>query len=282
MLPSSIWLICFVWGEFVCYLLLVWYADGRSKSGFNREDEWGYRALEPMRCCISSIALVLLKTGIIHHPNAEKPVEVDYAQMTTAQKLLLFWRKPAVSDFRLLVIWSADACWQRKCWWDGIDVELPTVDSKPARTVKLWARRVWTLELSLVGNYMVFMGANGHDCIQVWHRVLRIFNTRTVGLRSAVYWYIGVKFTLASSYITWSFPAYASLACVSGQWFHSSDTEWAQRFPLCHLSLSRPWRNDQITCAKISANILSSLCPPFSLHAFLLLLAPFLFFWQLW
>ncbi|KAG5639659.1 hypothetical protein H0H81_008820 [Sphagnurus paluster] len=36
-------------------------------------------------------------TGIIHHPNGEKPVEVDYAQMATAQKLLLFWRKPAVS-----------------------------------------------------------------------------------------------------------------------------------------------------------------------------------------
>lgn len=39
---------------------------------------------------------------------------------------------------------------QRKCWWDGLDVELPTVDGKPAMTVKLWARRVWTLELSLV------------------------------------------------------------------------------------------------------------------------------------
>lgn len=66
-------------------------------SGFNREDEWGFRALEPSRCCISSIALVLLKTGIIHYPNNGKPVEIDYAQMATAQKLLLFWRKPAVS-----------------------------------------------------------------------------------------------------------------------------------------------------------------------------------------
>ncbi|KAF8956069.1 phosphatase activator [Flammula alnicola] len=62
-------------------------------SGFDREDEW---------------ALVLLKTGIVHHPNGEKQVEIDAAQMATAQKLLLFWRKPA-----------------RKCWWDGLDVELP-------------------------------------------------------------------------------------------------------------------------------------------------------------
>jgi len=102
-------------------------------SGFDREDEWGFRALEPSRCCISSIALVLLKTGIIHHQNGEKQVEIDTTQMATAQKLLLFWRKPA-----------------RKCWWDGLDVELPAAGDKPAMTVKLWARRVWTLELSLV------------------------------------------------------------------------------------------------------------------------------------
>jgi hypothetical protein len=36
---------------------------------------------------------------------------------------------------------------QRKCWWDGIEVEL----GEPAAPTKLWARRVWTLELSLVG-----------------------------------------------------------------------------------------------------------------------------------
>jgi hypothetical protein len=69
-----------------------------SPSGFDRDDEWGFRALEPSRCCISSIALVLLKTGIVHHPSAsgEKQVTIDYNQMATAQKLLLFWRKPAV------------------------------------------------------------------------------------------------------------------------------------------------------------------------------------------
>lgn len=67
-------------------------------SGFDREDEWGYRAMEPSRCCISSIALVLLKTGIVHStsPSGERHVTVDYNQMATAQKLLLFWRKPAV------------------------------------------------------------------------------------------------------------------------------------------------------------------------------------------
>ncbi|KAI0942596.1 hypothetical protein AcW1_003183 [Taiwanofungus camphoratus] len=75
-------------------------------SGFDRDDEWGYRAMEPSRCCISSIALVLLKTGIVHHPpgpTGERQVTIDYNQMATAQKLLLFWRKPAVCETILFV-----------------------------------------------------------------------------------------------------------------------------------------------------------------------------------
>ncbi|KAF8321291.1 hypothetical protein DL93DRAFT_2051819 [Clavulina sp. PMI_390] len=98
-------------------------------SGFDRNDAWGFRAIEPSRCCISSIALVLLKTGISHLDNGE--VLVDQVQMGTAQKLLLFWRKPA-----------------RKCWWDGVEVEVNVGGER--KQVKLWARRVWTLELSLV------------------------------------------------------------------------------------------------------------------------------------
>ncbi|KAG8899000.1 hypothetical protein FRB99_007000 [Tulasnella sp. 403] len=104
-------------------------------SGFERDDSWGYRALEPNRCCISSIALVLLKTGITHaSPNDPTPtgVTVDNQQMGTAQKLLLFWRKPA-----------------RKCWWDGMDCDIAK-PGEPPRVVKLWSRRVWTLELSLI------------------------------------------------------------------------------------------------------------------------------------
>lgn len=70
-------------------------------SGFNRDDEWGYRACEPTRNVISSMALVLLKTGIIHPGTPGAPADImtpiiDDKQMGTAQKLLLFWRKPAV------------------------------------------------------------------------------------------------------------------------------------------------------------------------------------------
>ena len=74
----------------------------RACSGFDRNDEWGFRALEPSRCCISSVALVLLQTGIKHHE--DKPADIDYQQMITAQKLLLFWRKPAVRPFLLSVM----------------------------------------------------------------------------------------------------------------------------------------------------------------------------------
>lgn len=46
-----------------------------------------------------------------------------------AQKLLLFWRKPA-----------------RRCWWEGVelkDVEGVEIDAP----LKIWIRRVWTLEM---------------------------------------------------------------------------------------------------------------------------------------
>ncbi|GAA5891204.1 hypothetical protein JCM6882_006454 [Rhodosporidiobolus microsporus] len=115
-------------------------------SGFERDDVWGYRSLEPNRCCIASIALVLLKTGIVHPPltdtnssshadSAEDDdggVQVNATQLATAQKLLLFWRKPA-----------------RKCWWDATDLTIHP-GTPQERELKVWARRVWTLELSLI------------------------------------------------------------------------------------------------------------------------------------
>lgn len=116
------------------------------------------------------------------HPHEEDVegmdgVKVDHSQLGTAQKLLLFWRKPA-----------------RKCWWDGVDIVVPHTSasassaeadgsaamaaqqadeaeaqadmnattagmtgeevellrSRRGRKCRVWARRVWTLELSLV------------------------------------------------------------------------------------------------------------------------------------
>ncbi|KAF9578267.1 hypothetical protein BGW38_006026, partial [Lunasporangiospora selenospora] len=58
-------------------------------------------------------------------------IQNNKVQMAIAQKLLLFWRKPA-----------------RKCWWDGIQIELDHEGTKVP--VRLWARRTWTLEVVLV------------------------------------------------------------------------------------------------------------------------------------
>lgn len=61
------------------------------------------------------MALVLLKTGIIHpgDPGAQEdatgPV-IDNTQMSTAQKLLLFWRKPAVRPVWACYLNSGHAC----------------------------------------------------------------------------------------------------------------------------------------------------------------------------
>ncbi|KAJ1979287.1 hypothetical protein H4R35_001571 [Dimargaris xerosporica] len=88
-------------------------------SGFARNAQWGCRVKEPNKAAIASLSLVRLEaTG-------------QAAQMVAAQKLLLFWKKPA-----------------RKCWWDGTDIVLN--NSKTDVPVRVWCRRTWTLELALV------------------------------------------------------------------------------------------------------------------------------------
>jgi len=145
-------------------------------SGFERDDVWGYRSLEPTRCCIASIALVLLKTGIVHPPigggsaapasatsgedgsalaaSEDGGVQVNTQQLATAQKLLLFWRKPAVRPSLSLPLLTSSSerrltrrrrALQRKVWWDHSTETLAS-----GKEVKIWARRVWTLELSLI------------------------------------------------------------------------------------------------------------------------------------
>ncbi|THH11814.1 hypothetical protein EW146_g7918 [Bondarzewia mesenterica] len=94
-------------------------------SGFDHDNEWGFCAAKPSQCCISSIALILLKIGIVHStsPMGEQQVAIDYNQMSTAQKLLLFWCK--------LVC---------KCEWDGIEIDLPPYSSSSAEG---WAKVEW-------------------------------------------------------------------------------------------------------------------------------------------
>lgn len=89
-------------------------------SGFNHDDRWGHRGGEPNKAVICSIALARLRTDI-------KGNDLNSNAVGMAQKLLLFWRKPA-----------------RRCWWEG--VELDDVEGVEGK-LKVWIRRVWTLEM---------------------------------------------------------------------------------------------------------------------------------------
>lgn len=92
--------------------------------GFNHDDRWGHRAGEPNKAVICSIALARLRTDI-------KGNDLNSNAVGMAQKLLLFWRKPA-----------------RRCWWEGVELDnVEGVDGK----LKVWIRRVWTLEMSVIG-----------------------------------------------------------------------------------------------------------------------------------
>ncbi|KAG5978983.1 hypothetical protein E4U55_005682 [Claviceps digitariae] len=92
--------------------------------GFNHDDTWGHRAGEPNKAVICSLALARLRSDI-------KGNDMGTSAVGMAQKLLLFWRKPA-----------------RRCWWEGIDLDnVDGVDGK----LKVWIRRVWTLEMSVIG-----------------------------------------------------------------------------------------------------------------------------------
>jgi hypothetical protein len=91
--------------------------------GFNHDDRWGHRANEPNKAVICSLALARLRTDIRS--------DMGNNAVGMAQKLLLFWRKPA-----------------RRCWWEG--VELDNVDGVDGK-LKVWIRRVWTLEMSVIG-----------------------------------------------------------------------------------------------------------------------------------
>lgn len=89
-------------------------------SGFDHDDRWGHRAGEPNKAVVCSLALARLRTDIKGDLTGNNVVGM-------AQKLLLFWRKPA-----------------RRCWWEG--VELDDVEGVEGK-LKVWIRRVWTLEM---------------------------------------------------------------------------------------------------------------------------------------
>lgn len=83
-------------------------------AGISHDDTWDFRIREPNRTTILSLQLSKIKI----------PHQDDIDAIQALQKLLLFWKKPA-----------------KKCWWDNINVD----------GHKVYARRVWTLEITILG-----------------------------------------------------------------------------------------------------------------------------------
>lgn len=155
--------------------------DMLCSSGFSLETNWGHRSPEPGKTVLTSLALVDLKHP--EPPAPESPALDPVASNTsvgdrksrrsrlaelatnaarsasrsasrsvsrnrskpprsagTSSKLLLFWRKPA-----------------RKCWWsnDTVELKVPGIVGEDGLQhtlkVNVHIRRVWTLELSVIG-----------------------------------------------------------------------------------------------------------------------------------
>ncbi|KAK7719362.1 hypothetical protein SLS63_010111 [Diaporthe eres] len=93
-------------------------------SGLKRSDEPGTTEAHLIEMLTAGLALARLRSDI-------RGNEMGNNAVGMAQKLLLFWRKPA-----------------RRCWWEG--VELDNVEGVQGK-LKVWIRRVWTLEMSVIG-----------------------------------------------------------------------------------------------------------------------------------
>lgn len=141
-------------------------------SGFDRAQLWGNRSMDPDRCVVQSLLLVRLITApqptppdspgldpVVSNTSVRSRSRSRIASLATSAsraasrslsrarkvndanytKLLLFWRKPA-----------------RKCWWANQELEVQTQGLGLERlgdkvSIKVHVRRVWTLELSVVG-----------------------------------------------------------------------------------------------------------------------------------
>jgi hypothetical protein len=76
-----------------------------------------------------------------------------------AQKLLLFWRKPA-----------------RRCWWEGVELnDVEGVDGP----LKVWIRRVWTLEMVGSARALILL----KRCLMVWTWLISLNRQSVIGLR---------------------------------------------------------------------------------------------------
>lgn len=145
--------------------------DMLCSSGYNKGEAWGLRSLEPGKCIIQSLSLVRLVTAqptppespsldpVVSNASARsrsrsRIVSLANSASRAASRSLSKARKGGdVNQTKLLLFWRKPA---RKCWWSSDEVTIPTaglsLEKLGAETlVKVHVRRVWTLELSVIG-----------------------------------------------------------------------------------------------------------------------------------
>lgn len=140
-------------------------------SGFDRRERWGLRLMEPSRCVVQSLLLVRLVNAAPTPPESPglDPVTsnastrlrsrsriallANSASRAALRSLLRARKSADANHTKLLLFWRKPA---RKCWWLSLEITVPTGDLGLAKlgpevTVKVHVRRVWTLELSVIG-----------------------------------------------------------------------------------------------------------------------------------
>ncbi|KAI5970789.1 hypothetical protein CANMA_000208 [Candida margitis] len=156
--------------------------DMLCSSGFDTQDKWGSRSLEPGKCVISSLSLVRLKTEKDQTPSETPPDSpsltpvashasanersrsrprsriaqlASSASRAASRSLSSKRNKVDPNQTKLLLFWRKPA---RKCWWSHgwitINIDVADIkeleDSDAKLSVKVHVRRVWTLELSII------------------------------------------------------------------------------------------------------------------------------------
>lgn len=145
--------------------------DMLCSSGFEHQEVWGNRSIEPGKCIILSLLLVRLRNDPPTAPDSPNLLPVTSNASTgsrsrsrsrfanlansasrAASRSLSRVKKPTESHTKLLLFWRKPA---RKCWWSNeeLDLELEKLfdNQKDPVTIKVHIRRVWTLELSVIG-----------------------------------------------------------------------------------------------------------------------------------
>lgn len=143
--------------------------DMLCSSGFEKNELWGNRTLEPFKCVVQSLLLVRLLTTPPTPPDSPSlnPVVSNTSRSRSRSRIaslassasraalrsLSRARKQEAKQSKLLLFWRKPA---RKCWWSEQNMAVSTAglglaDLGETVDIKIHVRRVWTLELSVVG-----------------------------------------------------------------------------------------------------------------------------------